>query len=75
MAEVMAAAAVPVRVNGDEREVPAGLRLTGLLEHLGLHPRMVVVERNGEILRRDALDDVGVEPGDRYELVHFVGGG
>ena len=71
----MTAAAVHVRVNGDEREVPAGLRVTGLLEHLGLHPRMVVVERNGDILRRDTLDDVGVEPGDSYELVHFVGGG
>ncbi|HEX8242731.1 MAG TPA: sulfur carrier protein ThiS [Longimicrobium sp.] len=75
MAELMTAAAVHVRVNGDEREVPAGLRVTGLLEHLGLHPRMVVVERNGDILRRDTLDDVGVEPGDSYELVHFVGGG
>ncbi|HET7231185.1 MAG TPA: sulfur carrier protein ThiS [Longimicrobium sp.] len=68
-------AAVLVRVNGDERAVPAGLRVAGLLEHLGLHPRMVVVERNGAILRRDALDDAPVEPGDAYELVHFVGGG
>jgi thiamine biosynthesis protein ThiS len=62
-------------VNGDARRVPAGLTVAGLLEHLGLHPRMVVVERNGEILRRDALDGVPVEPGDAYELVHFVGGG
>ncbi|HEX8905156.1 MAG TPA: sulfur carrier protein ThiS [Longimicrobiaceae bacterium] len=68
-------AGVPVRVNGDEREVPAGLSVTGLLEHLGLHPRMVVVERNGQILRHDALDGVSVDPGDTYELVHFVGGG
>ena len=75
MAELETAAAVSVRVNGDEREVPAGLSVAGLLEHLGLHPRMVVVERNGDILRRDALDAVPVEPGDTYELVHFVGGG
>jgi thiamine biosynthesis protein ThiS len=34
-----------------------------------------VVERNGDILRRDALDASPVEPGDSYELVHFVGGG
>jgi sulfur carrier protein len=67
--------AVKVRVNGDERDVPAGLTVAGLLEHLGLHPRMVVVERNGEILRRDGLEDVAVEAGDAYELVHFVGGG
>jgi thiazole synthase len=75
MVDVMAAAATAVRVNGDARRVPAGLTVAGLLEHLGLHPRMVVVERNGEILRRDALDGVPVEPGDAYELVHFVGGG
>lgn len=67
--------AVKVRVNGDERDVPAGLTVAGLLEHLGLHPRMVVVERNGDILRRDGLEGVAVEPGDAYELVHFVGGG
>ena len=71
----MAADAVAVRVNGDGREVPAGLSVARLLAHLGLHPRMVVVERNGDILRRDALDAVPVEPGDAYELVHFVGGG
>jgi thiamine biosynthesis protein ThiS len=75
MAEMVMAAAMAVRVNGDEREVPAGLSVAGLLEHLGLHPRMVVVERNGDILRRDALDTVPVETGDAYELVHFVGGG
>ena len=75
MAELETASAVRVRVNGDEREVPAGLTVAGLLEHLGLHPRMVVVERNGDILRRDGLDAVAVEAGDAYEVVHFVGGG
>jgi thiamine biosynthesis protein ThiS len=75
MAELETTAAVSIRVNGDEREVPAGLSVAGLLEHLGLHPRMVVVERNDHILRRDAVDAAQVEPGDVYELVHFVGGG
>jgi thiamine biosynthesis protein ThiS len=75
MAELEIAAEVSIRVNGDERTVPAGLSVAALLEHLGLHPRMVVVERNGHILRRDAYADAPVEPGDAYELVHFVGGG
>ncbi|HEX8695090.1 MAG TPA: sulfur carrier protein ThiS [Longimicrobium sp.] len=73
--ETAADEAVRVRVNGDEREVPARLTVAGLLAHLDLHPRMVVVERNGDILRRDALETTAVEPGDAYELVHFVGGG
>ena len=75
MAELTTAAEIAIRVNGEAREVPAGLTVSGLLEHLGLHPRMVVVERNGDILRRDTLADHPVAPGDRYELVHFVGGG
>lgn len=66
---------IEVRVNGDARRVPPGLSAAALLEHLGLHPRMVVVEHNGEILRREALGAVEIRPGDALELVHFVGGG
>lgn len=64
-----------VVVNGEERRVPSGLTVRGLLEHLDLEPSLVVVERNREILERDHYDDVEVEGGDRLELVHFVGGG
>jgi len=73
--ETIETAAVRVRINGEEREVPAGLTVAGLLAHLELHPRMVVVERNCDILRRESLDATAVEAGDSYELVHFVGGG
>ncbi len=66
---------VRVTLNGDEREVPAGLSVTALLSHLGLNPRLVVVEHNGTILRRDGLDAAAVRAGDGLELVHFVGGG
>ena len=75
MAELTTAAEIVIRVNGDARGVPAGLSVAALLEHLGLHPRMVVVERNGDILRRDTLAECSVAPGDAFELVHFVGGG
>jgi thiamine biosynthesis protein ThiS len=64
-----------VTVNGDSREVPAGISLAGLLEHLGLDPRMIVVEHNRAIVRRPMLADVPVSEGDQVELVHFVGGG
>ena len=64
-----------VVVNGEERVVPQGLSVSGLIEHLGLDPRLIVVERNREILERQRLDEVRVEPGDRFEVVHFVGGG
>jgi thiazole synthase len=75
MSDTLVAEEITVRVNGDARAVPAGLTVERLLQHLSLNPRMVVVERNCEILRRDALAETSVEQGDSLELVHFVGGG
>ena len=66
---------VSIVLNGEPRTVGAGLTVTGLLRSLELVPGMVVVERNREILARDALQTTLVEEGDRIELVHFVGGG
>jgi thiamine biosynthesis protein ThiS len=66
---------IQVRLNGEERRIPAGLSVAALLETLSLHPRLVVVEHNGQILRRDAYADAAVNDGDALELVHFVGGG
>lgn len=66
---------IRVRLNGKEREVPAGLSVRELLEHLDLDPGMVVVELNREILGREQHDDRRVREDDTVELVHFVGGG
>ena len=68
-------ATVSIVLNGDPRPVAAGLTVAGLLGELKLKPGMVVVERNREILARDAIATTTVEDGDRIELVHFVGGG
>lgn len=62
-------------VNGDSRSVPGPASLTDLLTHLRLDPRMVVVELNREIVRRQFLSDRQLKDGDAVELVHFVGGG
>jgi len=64
-----------ITVNGAPRTVPGPISLAGLLEHLGLDPRTVVVERNRAIVRRPNLADTPVAEGDVIELVHFVGGG
>jgi thiamine biosynthesis protein ThiS len=64
-----------ITLNGDQRTVPAPLTLAGLLEHLELDPRAVVVEQNRVIVRRPGLADTPVAEGDVIELVHFVGGG
>lgn len=66
---------IRVMVNGEPRELAAGTTVGGLLQSLGLHPQLVVVEHNREILDRTALDATEVREGDNLELVHFVGGG
>lgn len=66
---------IRVRLNGEARDVPAGLSVEELLRHLELHPQLVVVEHNGEILRREGYGGAAVREGDSLELVHFVGGG
>ncbi|MBK8005148.1 MAG: sulfur carrier protein ThiS [Gemmatimonadetes bacterium] len=62
-------------VNGELRNLPGPAKVTDLLTHLGLDPRMVVVEVNREIVRRPRLPEVDLKDGDMVELVHFVGGG
>ncbi|MBA3512181.1 MAG: sulfur carrier protein ThiS [Sphingomonas sp.] len=64
-----------IHVNGEERRVPAGLSIAAMLAELGLNRQRVAVERNLEVVPRSRLADLRVEDGDRYEIVHFVGGG
>jgi len=69
------AVTIQVRLNGKTRDIERGHTVRSLLESLELHPGMVVVELNREILDRDAYGATDVSDGDALELVHFVGGG
>jgi thiamine biosynthesis protein ThiS len=62
-------------LNGEPRTVPGPSTVAGLLQHLDLDPRTVVVELNRHIVRRIHLADTPLSAGDTVELVHFVGGG
>ena len=64
-----------VTINGERRDLGAGLTVADLLRDLGIDGRKVAVERNLEIVPRSTLGEVRVEDGDDYEIVHFVGGG
>jgi thiamine biosynthesis protein ThiS len=72
---VESAPIIRVVVNGEQREVSAGLSLAGLLRTLGLEPSRLAVERNRKIVRREAWAETLVVDGDRLEIVQFVGGG
>jgi thiamine biosynthesis protein ThiS len=62
-------------VNGKPREVEAPITLSGYLSALGLHERMIVVERNGEIVRRERFAETKLQPGDTLEIVQMMAGG
>lgn len=66
---------VIVQVNGEKREVSAGVSVAQLLEELGIGPGRVVVELNRDVVSRDAHGQTLLKDGDAVEIVQFVGGG
>ncbi|MDX2097573.1 MAG: sulfur carrier protein ThiS [Leptolyngbyaceae cyanobacterium bins.59] len=66
---------ISIQVNGHSRTCPALLTLPDLLTHLGMNPRLVAVEYNGEILHRQFWEQTQIQEGDRLEVVTIVGGG
>ncbi|MEO9125630.1 MAG: sulfur carrier protein ThiS, partial [Microcoleus sp.] len=49
--------------------------LPKLLEQLGLNPRLIAVEYNGEILHKQFWETTQIKDGDILEVVTIVGGG
>lgn len=64
-----------ISVNGESRPATPGASVSDLLRELGLNGDRVAIERNLQILPRPQWGETRVEPGDRYEIVQFVGGG
>jgi sulfur carrier protein len=62
-------------VNGERHDVPDGLTVRGLIDHLGLTEGPVAVERNRVIVPRAEHSTQRLVEGDVLEIVHFVGGG
>ncbi|MDT8451059.1 MAG: sulfur carrier protein ThiS [Wenzhouxiangellaceae bacterium] len=64
-----------IRLNGEARPLPGRQSVAALLEQLELGGRRVAVERNGEIVPASRYGDEMLEPDDRIEIVHAIGGG
>ena len=69
------AAGVEILLNGKARRIPAHSSVSALIALLELQDRLVVVERNGEIMARAEFASTELVGGDTLEIVHFVGGG
>ncbi|NEO16719.1 MULTISPECIES: sulfur carrier protein ThiS [unclassified Moorena] len=66
---------ITLEVNGESRTCSCDTKLPQLLEQLGLNPRLVAVEYNGEILHRQFWDQTQMQEADKLEIVTIVGGG
>jgi thiamine biosynthesis protein ThiS len=64
-----------VTINGETRQIPDGLSVAAMIEQLGMKGNRVAIERNLDILPRARWQETQVQPGDKFEIVHFVGGG
>ncbi len=67
-----------VRINGQDREFSALDReptLTHLVELLEMKADRIAIECNGDIVPRSTWAGVTLQPGDKLEVVQFVGGG
>jgi len=67
-----------VVINGQIREFPALLvpaTVADLVAALELKGDRVAIEHNGNIVSRAEWTGAAIHPGDKFEIVHFVGGG
>lgn len=64
-----------ILLNGEKREIDAGLTLAKLLESLEIRTGSVAVEHNEKVIPRKDLEHFALSSGDKVEIVRFVGGG
>jgi sulfur carrier protein len=70
--------ALTLVVNGQERafeKLAPPVTLATVIAAMDLKGDRVAVEHNGMIVQRTGWSETPVTPGDRLEVVHFVGGG
>ena len=66
---------IELQVNGEAHICLPQTTLPQLLVQMGLNPRLLAVEYNGEILHRQFWDNTEIKTNDRLEIVTIVGGG
>ncbi|HEV7472413.1 MAG TPA: sulfur carrier protein ThiS [Pyrinomonadaceae bacterium] len=64
-----------IQVNGEPREVQENILLPELIESLSLKAAQVAIELNELVVRRAEWQTTRLQPDDKIEIVHFVGGG
>ena len=62
-------------VNGQARDIPDNVTVSGMLDTLDVRSGAIAVEVNGEIVSRSKHGEAVLQEGDIVEIVTFVGGG
>ena len=66
---------IELQVNGEVKTCMPGTSMPEFLMQIGLNPKLIAVEYNGEILTRSLWATTVLQPNDRLEIVTIVGGG
>jgi thiamine biosynthesis protein ThiS len=66
---------IALHINGRQVDLDEPTPLLDYLARLGVDPRAVAVEHNGEIVERERYREVVLRAGDVVEIVRMVGGG
>lgn len=64
-----------ILLNGEKSKIAPGWTLAKLLESLEIRSGSVAVEHNEKVIPRKDLEHCALNPGDKVEIVRFVGGG
>ena len=64
-----------IRVNGTEETYCEGLTVMEYVRAKGYRTNRIAVEKNGEIVPKNAYESTVIKDGDSLEVVSFVGGG
>ncbi|MFQ5874967.1 MAG: sulfur carrier protein ThiS, partial [Dehalococcoidia bacterium] len=65
---------ITLTVNGKERQIDGPTNLVSFLEANKIEPRLIAIEYNGEIIKREEWAKTTIGAGDKLEIVHMVAG-
>ena len=63
------------KINAVLSEIAPNQTVGEMLREKGISAQTVVIEYNGEILKRENFDEKVINDGDNIEILSFVGGG
>ncbi|HJU11333.1 MAG TPA: sulfur carrier protein ThiS [Candidatus Binataceae bacterium] len=64
-----------IELNGEPHSIAGDARLLSLIEKLNLRRGRIAIELNQSVVPKAEWANISLKPGDKVEIVNFVGGG